>query len=102
MSLFGSRVIARTANPPLASARIALTRPPPCEPVEPTTAMIFLSAMFPSLYPSSSISFAATTRSAGRSPRLRSELSFILATMRASGFMPQSLLNVILLRRDCA
>ncbi len=40
-----SRVIARAAKPPAGSARIARTSPPPCAPVAPTTAMIFLSAM---------------------------------------------------------
>src|SRR5262245_58759180 len=45
LSLPGSRVMARAAKPPDGSARIALTRPPPCEPVEPTTAMTFLSDM---------------------------------------------------------
>ena len=41
----GLRVSARAAKPPLGSARIARTSPPPCAPVAPTTAMIFLSAM---------------------------------------------------------
>src|SRR5262249_12430323 len=50
LSLLGSRVIARTANPPLGSLKIARARPPPCEPVEPTTAMIFLSATFSPLF----------------------------------------------------
>src|SRR5687768_9742186 len=45
LSLFGSRVIARTAKPPFGSARIARASPPPCVPVAPTTAMIFLSAI---------------------------------------------------------
>ncbi len=42
-SLFGSRVIARTANSPFGSARMARTRPPPWAPVAPDTAMIFLA-----------------------------------------------------------
>ena len=42
LSLAGSRVIARTAKPPLGSARIARTSPPPWAPVAPTTAIIFL------------------------------------------------------------
>jgi hypothetical protein len=39
---FGSRVSARAANPPLGSARMARMRPPPCAPVAPTTAIVFL------------------------------------------------------------
>src|SRR5512135_2382926 len=37
--------MARQAKPPFGSDRIALASPPPCDPVEPMTAMIFLSAM---------------------------------------------------------
>src|SRR6185437_14750563 len=36
----GFLVIARTANPPAGSLKMARTRPPPCEPVAPTTAMM--------------------------------------------------------------
>src|SRR6185503_5895869 len=42
LSLAGSRVTARAAKPPLGSARIARTSPPPCAPVAPTTAIVFL------------------------------------------------------------
>ena len=45
LSEFASRVMARTANSPFLSARIARTTPPPCAPVAPTTAMIFLSGI---------------------------------------------------------
>src|SRR5580704_2828353 len=45
LSEFTSRVIARAAKPPFGSFKIARTRPPPCAPVAPNTAMIFLSAM---------------------------------------------------------
>jgi hypothetical protein len=41
----GSRVSARAAKPPLGSFRIARTSPPPCAPVAPTTAIVFLSAI---------------------------------------------------------
>ena len=37
--------LARAAKPPFGSARMARTSAPPCAPVAPTTAMIFLSAM---------------------------------------------------------
>ena len=44
-----SRVSARAANPPFGSARIARTSPPPCAPVAPTTAIVFLAMDSPSL-----------------------------------------------------
>src|SRR5688572_5552714 len=46
-SEFTSRVIARAWNGPFGSAAMARTSPPPCAPVAPMTAMIFLLSMFP-------------------------------------------------------
>src|SRR3954451_11267489 len=43
LSELTSRVIARATNGPSLSAVMAPTNPPPCAPVAPTTAMIFLS-----------------------------------------------------------
>src|SRR5688500_11398015 len=40
-----SRVNARAIKPPLVSPIMARTKPPPCNPVAPTTAMILFSAM---------------------------------------------------------
>src|SRR4051812_22806500 len=45
LSELALRVMARGTKPPAGSSRIARTSPPPCAPVAPTTAMIFLSAM---------------------------------------------------------
>ena len=42
-----SRVIARAAKSPPGSARIARTRPPPCAPSPPTTAIVFLATVTP-------------------------------------------------------
>src|SRR5215813_5218489 len=85
LSLLGSRVIARAANPPLGSLKIARTRPPPCEPVEPTTAMIFLSATFSPLFsvgPTVRVYRYTASRpfTAGRSPHAHfSGLQFLFA-----------------------
>src|SRR5215471_21177587 len=64
------RVTARHENPPLGSERIALQSPPPCDPVDPITAITFAMTYLP---PISLRTMAAPSARA---------LSFILATMR--------------------
>ena len=67
LSEFGSRVRARTAKPLCLSFSMARASPPPCAPVAPTTAMIFLSAFSPSGF-FAAVFLAAFFLSAIRSP----------------------------------